>query len=155
MFNKTIAYSACIAALYAILAATPTMAADASNTAARVATWEKEFNAGNPKGVAMLYAANGCRMPPHATVAQGTEGILANVKSARDQGAATVKLGVTAAESTGNWSYATGTFVLTAADGKHLDHGKWMNVSKKSKGQWLIQCDIWNSDMAIPSEKAK
>jgi ketosteroid isomerase-like protein len=152
MFKKIINSVALILAVYTMFAVAPAMAADASNTAARVVTWEKEFNAGNLKGVAALYAANGCRMPPHETVTQGTEGILATLKSAKGT---TIKIGVIAAESTGNWSYATGTFVLTAADGKHIDHGKWMNVSKKIKGQWLIQCDIWNSDMPIPSEKAK
>jgi hypothetical protein len=30
-----------------------------------------------------------------------------------------------------------------------------MNVSKKSKGTWKIQCDIFNSDTPIPTGVAK
>jgi hypothetical protein len=93
-------------------------------------------------------------MPPHAKTAQGSKDILASLHLAKDQGVATVKIAVTLAETSGNLSYGTGTFEVSGADGKQLDHGKWMGVSKKLNGKWKTLFDIWNSDVAIPSDKA-
>jgi ketosteroid isomerase-like protein len=89
-------------------------------------------------------------MPPNAEAVHGTEGILGQLKSGKDQGLATVKIAVTMSETSGDIGHATGTYEITGADGSHKDHGKWMNVSKKVNGAWKIQCDIFNSDMAIP-----
>jgi ketosteroid isomerase-like protein len=155
MLKKTINGFAWILALYAIVAAAPALAADASDWAARAAIWEKEFNAGHLKGVVALYAVDGCRMPPNAKTVQDSEAILASLQSAKEHDVAKVKVAVTSAETSGNLSYATGTFEVLGADGKSLDHGKWMGVSKKLHGKWRTQCDIWNSDMPMQSDKAK
>ena len=142
--------STTLALLLIIVFVTPAMAADESDMAATAATWEKEYNAGNFEAVAALYGADGCRMPPNQETAKGTAGILAALKSGREQGIAKIKIGVTSAETTGDMGYAVGTYEITGPDGKHVDHGKWMNVSKKVNGTWKIQCDIWNSNMAVP-----
>jgi ketosteroid isomerase-like protein len=156
MLKKAINYSAWILTLYAMGAAAPALAAGALDWVARAATWEKDFNADNLKGVVALYDADGYRMPPHENkTAQGGEAILASLKSLKEHGVAKVKISVTAAESAGSLSYATGTFEVASADGKQLDHGKWMAVAKKFSGKWKTQCDIWNSDMPMPSDKAK
>jgi ketosteroid isomerase-like protein len=141
--------------LAAMLAAVPAVAADKSNIAARAATWEKEYNAGNLAAVQALYAADGCRMPPNQEAVHGSEAILAQLKAGKDRGLANVKIAVTSAESSGDLSYGTGTYVITGADGSHLDHGKWMLVSKLSNGVWKTQCDIFNSDMPMPAMNMK
>jgi ketosteroid isomerase-like protein len=155
VLKKTINCSAWIWALYAMGVAAPALAADASDWAGRAVTWEKAFNSDNLKGVVAMYAVDGYRMPPHEKTAQGSDAILASLKSAKDHGVAKAKISVTAAESVGNFSYATGTFEVAGADGKQLDHGKWMGVAKKQNGKWITQCDIWNSDMPMPSANAK
>jgi ketosteroid isomerase-like protein len=141
--------------LCAALAVVPVIAADQSGLAARAEVWEKEYNAGNLAAVQALYASDGCRMPPNQEAVRGSAEILAQLKAGKDLGLAKVKLTVTTAESSGDLSYGTGTYVITGADGTHLDHGKWMNVSKKVGGTWKTQCDIFNSDMPIPSAVAK
>ena len=151
MRNVKINAYAGLAILSALLAAAPALAADASDMAGRAAKWEKAYNAGDIKGVAALYAADGCRMPPNAKTAQGTEGILAQLKAGKDNGAAKAKIAVTKAEAKGDMGYSMGTFEVMRADGTKLDVGKWMNVTKKSKGAWLTQCDIWNSDSPPPA----
>ena len=139
--------------LGAALAAAPAAAADSSNIAALAAVWEKEYNAGNLAAVVALYAPDGCRMPPNQEAVHGSEAILAQLKAGKDRGLAKVKIAVTSAESSGDLSYGMGTYVITGADGSHLDHGKWMLVSKKSNGAWKTQCDIFNSDMPMPAMK--
>ena len=155
MRETRIMWCAGILMLSATLAAAPALAADTSDLAGRAATWEKAYNADDIKGVVASYAADGCRMPPNEKKAQGSEGIQAQLKSGKEQGAAKVKLTVDTAETSGNWGYGTGTYEILGADGKQVDQGKWMNVSKKSKETWKIQCDIWNSNLPVPAATAK
>jgi ketosteroid isomerase-like protein len=131
------------------------LAADKSDVAARAATWEKEYNADNLAGVVALYAPDGCRMPPNQEAVHGRDAILAQLKAGKDHGAAKVKIAVTAADSSGDLGYGVGTYVITGADGSHVDHGKWMLSSKKVEGKWVTQCDIFNSDMAMPTGAMK
>jgi ketosteroid isomerase-like protein len=131
------------------------MAADKSDVAGRAATWAKEYNANNLAGVVALYTPDGCRMPPNQPLVRGRDAILAQLKAGKDAGLATVKVTVTAADSSGDVGYGTGTYEVTHADGSHADHGKWMLYSKKVDGKWLTDCDIFNSDMAMPSGAMK
>ncbi|HEV7220333.1 MAG: YybH family protein [Terriglobales bacterium] len=138
-----------------VLAAVPAAAADKSDVAGRAATWEKEYNADNLAAVTALYAADGCRMAPNQEAAHGSDAILAQLKAGKDRGAAKVKIAVTSAESSGDLGYGMGTFEITGAGGTQVDHGKWMLVSKKSNGTWKTQCDIFNSDMPMPTGEMK
>jgi ketosteroid isomerase-like protein len=151
MHTKKVFCFGLVLMLGAALASVPATAADSSGVAARAATWEKEYNADNLAAVVALYASDGCRMPPNQEVAKGTDAILAQLKAGKDRGAAKVKIVVTAAETSGDLGYGMGTFVVTGADASHVDHGKWMLISKKSNGVWKTQCDIFNSDMPMPA----
>ena len=144
-----------VVVLAAMLAAVPAVAVDKSDVAGRAATWEKEYNAGNLAAVAALYASDGCRMPPNQEAVHGTEAILAQLKAGKDRGLAKVKIVVTSAESSGDLGYGMGTYEVISADGSRIDRGKWMNVSKKLNGKWKTQCDIFNSDMPLPTGGAK
>ncbi len=141
--------------LTAALAAIPAVAADKSDVAGRAATWEKEYNAGNLAGVVALYASDACRMPPNRKIAQGTDAIMEQLKEGRDRGAVKAKITVTSAETSGDLGYGQGTYEITAADGSHIDHGKWMLVEKKVNGAWKTSCDIFNSDMPMPTSAMK
>ncbi len=155
MRTKRVVCCGLVLMLGAMLATVPAAAADKSDAAARAAVWEKEYNAGNLAAVQALYATDGCRMPPNQEAVHGSEAILAQLKAGKDGGVAKVKLVVTTAESSGDLAYGTGTYEITGADGSHIDHGKWMNVSKKLNGTWKTQCDIFNSDMPMPTGSMK
>lgn len=155
MHMKRIICGGLLLVLGAALAVVPAAATDKSDVAGRAATWEREYNAGNLAAVQALYAPDGCRMPPNQEAAHGSDAILANLKAGKDRGVAKVKIAVTSAESSGDVGYGTGTYEVMGADGSHLDHGKWMLVSKKSNGVWKTQCDIYNSDMPMPASDMK
>jgi ketosteroid isomerase-like protein len=155
MKTKRLVCSGFVLMLAAVLAAVPAAAADSSGLAARAAVWEKEYNANNLAGVVALYASDGCRMPPNQEAVHGSDAILAQLKAGKDRGLAKVKIAVTSADSSGDVGYGTGTYVITGADGSHIDHGKWMLTSKKSNGVWKTQCDIFNSDMPMPAMNMK
>jgi ketosteroid isomerase-like protein len=153
MHTKRLVCCGFVLVLAAVFAAVPAAAVDKSDIAARAAVWEKEYNADNLAGVVALYASDGCRMPPNQEAVHGSDAILAQLKVGKDRGAAKVKIAVTSAESSGDLSYGMGTYVITGPDGAHVDHGKWMLVSKKMNGTWKTQCDIFNSDMPMPAMK--
>ena len=155
MHMKSVVYCGLVLMLGVVVTTLPTAAADKSELAARAAIWEKEYNAGNLAGVQALYASDGCRMPPNQEAVHGSEAILAQLKAGKDLGLAKVKITVTTAESSGDLGYGMGTYEIIGADGAHLDHGKWMNASKKVNGIWKTQCDIFNSDMPMPAGTTK
>jgi ketosteroid isomerase-like protein len=153
MHVKKMACCGLVLMLASMLIAVPAAADDKSDMAALAAVWEKEYNAGNLAAIVALYASDGCRMPPNQEAVHGRDAILAQLKAGKDRGLTNVKIAVTSAESSGDLRYGIGTYVITGADGSHLDHGKWMLVSKKSNGAWKTQCDIFNSDMPMPAMK--
>ena len=138
-----------IAALILIVA--PALSADESDIAGRAAAWQEAYNAGNLEAVAALYTEDSCRMPPNLETVEGQEAIVGNLQAFKDMGGAQVNLAVTEAESVGDMAYGAGTYEITGADGSHVDHGKWLNVSKRVNGEWKIYCDIWNTNMPLPT----
>ena len=131
------------------LVAGSAIAEDASNMIATSNAWETEYNNNNLAGVAAMYAEDGCRMPPNAETAQGTEAILAVLEEGRAQGMVKVAVAVTKSEASGDLAHAIGTYSGFSADGGQIDQGKWMNVSKMVDGEWKISCDIWNSNLPL------
>jgi ketosteroid isomerase-like protein len=47
----------------------------------------------------------------------------------------------------GNYAVETGKWVANSPDGKHLDHGPYIVVYKRTDGGWKMYQDIWNSSM--------
>ena len=90
-------------------------------------------------------------MPPNMETVEGTEAIVENLQAFKDAGGAQIDIAVTEAESVGDTAYGAGTYEITGADGSHFDHGKWLNVSKRVNGEWKIYCDIWNTNMPLPT----
>jgi len=93
-----------------------------------------------------LYTKDAQRMPYQAPTVSGNSAIPANVEASYEAGAVKVKLAVLGAESQGNLGWGHGTYELMDSAGKTVQKGKWMNVSKKVDGKWLIHADIWNTN---------
>jgi ketosteroid isomerase-like protein len=146
MKNKAMA-GVCLAMLLAVLAGAPAIAGgDDSNMAERIVAWEKAFNAGDTKALAAHYTEDGARLVYQAPAISGRAAIMDNTQATIDLGLTKIKLTVAGSESQGNLAWAHGTYKLMTADGATAQEGKWMNVSKKVKGAWLIQADIWNTN---------
>jgi uncharacterized protein (TIGR02246 family) len=111
----------------------------------------KKFTAAVAKGDAAalggLYTADASAFPPNAEVVKGRENIQGMWTSVLASGIANAELTTTDVESQGNLATESGTYVMKAKDGTVADRGKYLVVWKKTKGQWLIHRDIWNSSM--------
>lgn len=132
---------------------TPAAGKDASDIAGRAAAWVTHYNSGDLEAVAELYTEGGCRMLPNAGMVCGRDEILAALEQGRDQGVAKVEIEVSDAGSSGDLAWGQGTFEILGPDGASADRGKWMNVSKRSDGKWLIDRDIFNSDLPVPGSE--
>ncbi len=109
--------------------------------------WQAAFNAGDAAGVAALYTKDGVLLPPNSAPVDGREAIAAFWAVAIESGASG-KLTPKEMYGMGENAAEVGMFVLTAADGSHLDHGSYTLIYKQVDGEWLIASDIWNSDMS-------
>ena len=115
-----------------------------------VRAWEKAFNAGDPAAVGALYTKDAVLMAPGADPVTGPDGVktaFAPISQSHDQ----MKLTTTDVTGSGTGALETGTWAMTSADGKHLDHGQYLVYYKKEGGSWKIYRDIWNSSM--PAKK--
>jgi ketosteroid isomerase-like protein len=134
------------ALLVAALAVAPALAGDPSKMAERLAKWEGAYNAGDVKALAAHYTEDATRLPYQAPTISGRVAIADHTTAIRDQGAVKIELELLGAEAQGKIGWGHGTYHLMDAEGATIQKGKWMNVSKKVGGKWLIQSDIWNTD---------
>ena len=58
--------------------------------------------------------------------------------------------GKSAGGASGNLGWSSGTYTVKDKDGKVIETGKFLSVSKKVNGEWLFVRDAWNADSAPP-----
>lgn len=143
-----------LAALALALPMTATAQAGAMDLHAQLAkvdqAWQAAYNAGDAAALTALYATDATVMAPGHAKATGHAAIQAYYAEALKQMAG-AKNAVTTGETLdgGKIAVATGGWVATGADGKHLDHGTYLTVYKKVDGKWMIYLDTWNSSMSM------
>lgn len=119
--------------------------------------WVAAANSKDAAGLAGLYTDDALLMPSNMASVKGRAAIQASWKGMLDQGAHNVSLTRVSGAQAGEWGYEVGTY--SAMFGNSPDKGKYMLSLKKGKdGKWLIQEDIFNSDMpcaAPPAAAAK
>jgi uncharacterized protein (TIGR02246 family) len=129
-------------------------AADASKEDAAIRAvnqaWAKAYNAGDAKGVSILYAEQAVLLPPGSPAANGNAAI--NAYFTNDV-AESAKAGVTFSLSpktdvghSGDLAWESGSYAVKAKSGATVEVGKYLTVYKKTGGKWLIIRDTWNSD---------
>lgn len=112
--------------------------------------WADAFNRGDAAAVASIYAEDATLLAPNRSELSGRDAIHQevdqNIKSDLK-----VEFDFTETESEGDTGYKVGTYELTV-DGKVVDQGKLIEVWKRVDGEWLIQRDIYNSDLPHPPD---
>ena len=140
--------------LSAVLLALPATALGQAPAEAKAAiaegneTWEAGWSAADAAQIASLYADDALVMAPGAEAVEGREAIQAALAGILEAaGGSRMAIETLELMSQGDVLIDVGSFVESAADGSHKDHGKYIAVWKKIDGSWKIIRDIWNSSM--------
>jgi uncharacterized protein (TIGR02246 family) len=138
----------CCAALLAFPAAALGQADPDAQVAVKEGTmaWTAAFNAGNAANVAALYADDARLLPPGGETVEGMEAIEAFWQGFISEGSSVALEGVEL-YNLGDVALDIGAFTVTAADGSHADHGKYMVIWVKGDDGWKMVRDMWNSSM--------
>ncbi|HYC31138.1 MAG TPA: DUF4440 domain-containing protein [Gemmatimonadales bacterium] len=133
----------------------PLSAADEAAIRSADATFEAMANAGDPGGVAGVYAADASLLPPNAPAVKGAAGVKeywGGFFAAYD---AEFGLEAEQIDGRGDLAYVVGSYTLTAkpkAKGPPAfeDKGKFVEVLKRqADGSWKYAVDIYNSDLPV------
>ena len=102
--------------------------------------------------LAALYAQDAIIMPPNHPSVTGRANIQVYFQAFPPMSAFEVP--IVEIEGRSDLAVVRGTYSMTIiqeGSAPVTDSGKWMEMRRKqADGSWLIYCDIWNSDMAMP-----
>jgi len=117
-------------------------------------TWIEAFNAHNADALASLYSEDAVLLPPNEPAVFGRDAIRATNKELLADEGIGMELEDLEINIVGDLGYKAGRYRMYSKDGGLLDRGKYIEIWKKTDGQWLIHRDIWNSSVAAPAESA-
>ena len=110
--------------------------------------WAAAWNAGDAEALAALYAEDAVVMAPGSEPAEGRAAIKKYFSSGLEAAEGTQnEIKTLEVMAAGDWAVEVGSFVANAADGSHLDHGRYIALWKKVDSKWLLYRDMWNSSM--------
>jgi uncharacterized protein (TIGR02246 family) len=132
------------------LAAFPACAAGDVRSAIEAANkkWEAAVSRGDAPGVAALYTAQGQLLPAQSDFVSGTQAIGQFWQAVFDSGIKEASLTTMEVEGCGNTAHEVGKYELRDADGKVLNHGKYVVVWKREGDTWKLHRDIWTTSVA-------
>ena len=114
--------------------------------------WEAAASRSDGPGVAALYTANGQLLPAQSDLVSGTQAIGQFWQAVFDSGIKGASLVTVEVEGHGDTAYEVGKFELRGADGKVLDHGKYVVIWKKEGASWKLHRDIWTTSV-VPAKQ--
>lgn len=136
------------------LAGSPASAADDVRPAIEAAN--KKFEAavarGDGPGTAALYTATGQLLPAQSDFVSGTPAIGQFWQTVFNSGIKGASLTTVEVEGHGNTAHEVGKYELRGADGKVLDHGKYVVIWKKEGPFWKLHRDIWTTSV-VPAKQ--
>src|SRR3954463_2620581 len=109
--------------------------------------FQTNFRNGDAAGIAELYTDNGTLLPGGSDFIEGKKAIRDFWQGAMDMGIKEARLDIRETELCGDTAIEIGEYTLSSADGKTLDHGKYIVIWKQEGGQWKLHRDIWNTSM--------
>jgi len=119
--------------------------------------FEQAYNTNDPVRLANCYTEYAILMAPGAAPLPGRANIATywyNLPSA--SGAVTVKLGIEevgpVGVDNGDVAYQRSQYILYKKDGTVVDQGKWVGIHKNTTGGWLLQIDIFNTNIPPKAE---
>lgn len=134
-----------------IMAFSGAPASAADDVRAAIEAGNRKFEASVARGdgaaTAALYSSTAQLLPAQSDVVSGTEAIGRFWQSVYGSGIKGATLKTLEVESHGGSAHEVGTYELRGADGKVLDHGKYVVIWKKEGPSWKLHRDIWTTSV--------
>jgi len=111
----------------------------------------ESYNSGDLEALAQHYTENAKLLPSNSEVVQGREAIEALWSGALEMGANKALLETVSAESFGSTAIEEGRYTLYAEGDIMIDNGKYIVIWLKVDGKWLLDRDIWNTSIPLPT----
>ena len=125
------------------------VAATEATIRAGTAAWNEGYNAGDVDKIVALYADDTVVMPPNVPALSGRDALKAyltkDVAASRAAGLV-AKDGTSSVGVSGDLAWHAGSSSVVDAAGKTVETGNYVEVWRRTKGQWLMVRDIWNDD---------
>jgi uncharacterized protein (TIGR02246 family) len=110
--------------------------------------FETTYARGDAPGMASLYTSEGMLLPTGVEPVKGRQAISHFWQLVMDMGVKNAKLDSVEVEQHGDTAIEVGQYLLSDAEGKRIDQGKYIVIWKKQDGQWKLHKDIWNTSLA-------
>ncbi len=121
--------------------------ATAAITAASEA-FDAAYNAADAAAISAMYTNDAVVYPPGGEAIEGMEAISAWFAGGLVEGGPTLDLQTGDVFAIEGAALETGSYVMTGADGSHIDHGNYMVAWSHTEDGWRMARDMWNSNMA-------
>ena len=154
-FRMIVIIGACVIAGVVSASATLANPAAEGEIRNRSAAWLKAYNAGDADAVLAFFAEDAVVMPPGAAALRDSAAIrgfvLKGIAGAKAR-KTTLSLGAgDEVDAADNLAWHSGPYALLDQAGTAIDTGKYLEVWRKTDGNWQMIRRIWNSDRPAPA----
>jgi ketosteroid isomerase-like protein len=113
------------------------------------AAWTRAFDAGDPAGLATLYAEDAHSFPPGSPAISGRGAIEAYWRDDIGSGGVTTKLTPDHSVAQGDLLHVAGTYDVVGTDGVSLAKGQYDQLWTRLDNAWKVEHEIWRSDPSM------
>lgn len=131
--------------LAGVLSVTALSAQPSSPLGGMAGEWAKALNARDAAKLMTFYADDSVIMPPNEPIIKGRQNVEGWINNLIGTDLSNVQLTPLETSTSGDFGYVAGTYSLTV--GADVDRGKYVEVWKRTGGQWKIAYEIYNSDL--------
>ncbi len=133
--------------------------ADADTIREMVQSFSVAYNEHNASGVAALFSGSAVLMPPNSSTVRGSDSIQGFYDVRFTQGVSDFSVEVADLGGYGPLAFASGSYSVRLQlpdQPESKDRGKFLWIIRSYSGSWLIDYQIWSSDLPVqmPSEPA-
>lgn len=114
--------------------------------------FDAAYNAGDAAAIGAMYVEDAVLYPPGSEPVEGREAITALFEGGLVEGGPSLDLQTGDVFNVEGAALEMGKWVMTGADGSHIDHGNYMVAWSHTEDGWKLVRDMWNSNMT-PSDE--